>query len=144
MQRRTGKIGAGNGLSPTDPIERLRKEVNSAFQQLNDNQVQVGKVLNERRQAIEQAFVLVDAHQHVGRRVMNDIVSGRVQTQPVDPGESQQIDYEWYFTQYNLYVAIIYAFSALRTAREEDKPKAQEVQSKESSNDLDFGGDYAN
>lgn len=154
----------GKSRPQADPIEQLTKQVNRSFQTLNDNQIKLGEIFNERKEALERAFVLVDAHQHVTRRILNDMYWGRVRPTPLHPDDvevmeenggylpwqgmymkiaGQEVDYEWYYEQYNLHRAIIVAFLSLRKflgLEDEEEQPPEEPQ--EPENDFDFGGDY--
>lgn len=172
-RRAKAAVAGAVGKAANNALDSLRKDVNSAFQTLNDNQIKLGQMFNERREALERAFTLVDAHQYVSRRILNDMYWNRVRPTPLHEDDvafleeleeyelearlgqfqrhgflrvwGQEIDYEWYFEQYNLHHAVVLMFAAMRKFLGlEDVPKQTEVQSEEEEQeqDLEFGGDF--
>lgn len=119
-------------------------EVNKAFQQLSQNQEKLAQLVNQNFGAVHGAFDLVDGHQHVTRRIINDIVKGDVRVCE-DPSEG--VDYQWYFMQYNACRAVLTFLTHLAKLLQKEEAEEQKDEEKlgESSagKDLVFGGDYA-
>ena len=116
-------------------------EVNKAFQQLSQNQEMLGKVMKQNFGAITAAFDLVDGHQHITRRILNDIIKGDVRLSS-DPTEG--VDYMWYVEQYNACRSVLYFLSGLaKLLQKEEAEKEKAEEQVPAGNDSVFGGDYA-
>ena len=112
------------------------QDVNRAFQQLSGNQEKFGKLLNENLEAIHHAFEMVDAHQMVTRRILNDLAKNQV-CRDLDG----DVDYQWYWQQLGAAQAVIMAFVALAKLQTTEETPSIEASASE---DFVIGGDYAN
>ncbi len=129
------------------PKFALAAEVNQAFQQLSNNQRQLGEVVNKTNQGMIQAFTMQDAHLHIQRRIMNDFVvdivmdnEGTIKT--TDTG----IDWDWYFREYEGMRCAVMLVEWIKkiTAPDEDKPEESLVVQAAAGDKTEavFGGDY--
>lgn len=134
--------------------QRQLQQVVEAYEQ---NLASITEVLTHNARAVRDALALVDAHMHVTRRVMNDVVQECFATfnDPNFTGElpvwgdsyfvvgteEGEVDYEWYFEQYNFCTAMIHAGLAIRRFLELDTP-SEEVPEDPYVDEIEFGGDY--
>lgn len=127
-------------------LDSLVKSFNEGLQQLSKNQETLGKNFNQNLNAILGAFQFVDAHQHVSRRILNDMALGRLRMIVNADGTPDSIDYEWYHGEYHKVRFVIRFFEKLRELlgwddiqKEEDTEQPTEAPVDE----FTFGGDYA-
>jgi hypothetical protein len=109
------------------------EQVNKAFQQLSDNQQKLAEACQTNFSAIRGGFELVDGHQFIFRRVLNDMVKGCVQTNETG------VDFEWYFRELTVTRAVA---MAIATLKDEIKQDPMSELRKLAGDDMVFGGDY--
>lgn len=119
-------------------------DVNKAIQQLNQNQANLGSIFQKNFEAVGHAFTLVDGHQHINRRILNDLIKGEVKMHE-DPSEG--IDYQWYVSLYNATNAVLFFLNWMarlgpKEVEQEPEP-AEKLMAPPSEGDHVFGGDYA-
>ncbi len=142
----------------------MRAEANKAFQQLNQNQQALAGVVAQNQDVLRKAFTFTDAHLFVQRRIMQDMFRNRARPTPLheedvewlatNPGweaeakhlwmmtETSEIDFGWYYDQYNGatgFFGFIEAWAKARNAEQEEEKKDDETPDEKGTV---FGGDY--
>lgn len=131
--------GTANLLVKQSELKDYAKvvDVNQAFQQLSGNQEKMGNLFNVNMGEIKTSFGMTDSWHHVFRRVMNDMVKGNVVT------NDEGVHWDWYFKQYGAVQAVVLAIGSLKKEEPDQKDETQS-QKQEYTDDMTFGGDYAN
>lgn len=129
-------------------LDNLVKKVNEALKLLSDNQEVLGRNVNQNLSVIQGAFHFVDAHQHVSRRILNDVALGRLQMLVDDTGVPQAIDYEWYHGEYHKMRGVVLFIGWIRKMvgldqQQEGEAETPTTEPKQPPDDFTFGGDYA-
>ena len=136
-------------LATRTELDSVVKSCNEGLKLLSKNQETLGKNFNQNLDAIRGAFHFVDAHQHVQRRIMNDMAMGRLQMIIDDDGAPELIDYEWYHRQYQgtryviLFMEWLRKFLSHDEAEEEVEAPVETEKVNRPLDDFEFGGDYA-
>lgn len=142
---------------PEEEKSVSRQEFQESIQAVTANLNLLGEVVNANVAALRKSFTIVDGHQHVLRRVVNDVVQECVFTHsrtefdgslPVwgdDPSyvaltEEGEVDFVWYYRQYNLCTAVISGFEVLAEKLKKEEPA--EVLTPPAQEEIEFGGDY--
>lgn len=130
-------------------LESLVEKFNEGLKLLSDNQEKLGKNVNQNLGAVQGAFHFVDAHQHVSRRIMNDMAMGRLQMVVDAEGNPELIDYEWYYRRYQWHRYVVLFIRWLKKYigygdDDEEENEEEAAPDEELADDFTFGGDYAN
>lgn len=139
-QRKAVKLLKSNPSSPF----ATREQVNEVVQQLNDNQQQLGKLLNQTNRGVIQAFTIQDGHIHVQRRIFNDMAKDLLRDGcegTMKVLEDGSIDWTWYFNEYEM-MKVAVAFAMWIRKITGDTPAVKDQQQQDDEADFVFGGDY--